>query len=259
VGSNENAKAKVAWEKVCVPKKEGGLGLKRLNVWNQAAMLRHIWNLYAQARSLWVAWVDKNWLKWRSFWQIPILQSCSWSWKQILKLREVAKRFLKFKVGDGNRIFLWLDVWNPHGCLLDKYGYRVVYDAGSSIGAKLSTIIRNGEWYWPYARSDRIVDIQSKRLEVEIGNSDLPMWRCKKGRYTCAETWDALRKKEVPEKWWKVLWNQVAIPRHSFMLWLVFRDALITKERMCRWGYSGDGLSFLSGKVGKQNSFVLAM
>ncbi|XP_062153008.1 uncharacterized protein LOC133861274 [Alnus glutinosa] len=66
------------------------------------------------------------------------------------------------------------------------------------------------------------------------------MWRCKKGRYTCAETWDALRKKEVPEKWWKVVWNQVAIPRHSFMLWLVFRDALITEERMCRWGYSGD-------------------
>ncbi|XP_062162012.1 uncharacterized mitochondrial protein AtMg00310-like [Alnus glutinosa] len=190
-GSNENAKAKVAWEKVCVPKKEGGLRFKRLNVWNQAAMLRHIWNLFAQAGSLWVAWVDQNWLKGRSFWQIPVPQSCSWSWKQILKLREVAKRFLKFKVGDGNRIFLWLDDWQLDGCLLDKYGYRVVYDAGSSIDAKLSTIICNGEWYWPYARSDRIDDIQSKLLEVEIGNSDFPIWRRKKGRYTCAETWDA--------------------------------------------------------------------
>jgi hypothetical protein len=76
------------------------------------------------------------------------------------------------------------------------------------------------------------------------------MWRCKKGRYTCAETWDALRKKEVPEKWWKVVWNQVAIPRHSFMLWLVFRDALITKERMCRWGYLGDCLClFCQGRL----------
>jgi hypothetical protein len=123
-----NAKAKVAWEKVCVPKKEGGLGLKRLNVWNQAAMLRHIWNLFAQGRFALggMAWVDKNWLKGRSFWQISIPQSCSWSWKQILKLREVAKRFLKFKVGDGNRIFLWLDDWHPDGCLLDKYGCQAV-------------------------------------------------------------------------------------------------------------------------------------
>lgn len=76
--------------------------------------------------SLWVAWVDTNWLKGRSFWQIPIPQSCSWSWKQILKLREVAKRFLKFKVGDGNRLFLWLDDWHPDGCLLDKYGCKTV-------------------------------------------------------------------------------------------------------------------------------------
>jgi hypothetical protein len=66
-----------------------------------------------------------------------------------------------------------------------------VFDAGSSIDAKLSTIICNGEWYWPYSRSDRIDDKQSKLLEVDIGNSDLPIWRCKKGRYTCAETWDA--------------------------------------------------------------------
>jgi hypothetical protein len=48
---------------------------------------------------------------------------------RILKLREVAKRFLKFKVGDGSRIFLWLDDWHLDGCLLDKYGHRVVYDA----------------------------------------------------------------------------------------------------------------------------------
>jgi hypothetical protein len=62
-GKDENAKAKVAWEQVCVPKKEGGLGLKRLDVWNQAVMLKHIWNLFAQVGSLWVAWVEKNWLK----------------------------------------------------------------------------------------------------------------------------------------------------------------------------------------------------
>jgi hypothetical protein len=62
-------------ERKCVPKKEGGLGLKRLDVWNQAAMLRHIWNLFAEASSLWVAWVDENWLRGRSFWQIPIYTS----------------------------------------------------------------------------------------------------------------------------------------------------------------------------------------
>jgi len=38
-GKDEKAKAKVSWEKFCVPKKEGGLGLKRIGAWNKAAML----------------------------------------------------------------------------------------------------------------------------------------------------------------------------------------------------------------------------
>jgi hypothetical protein len=145
-------------------------------------------------------------------------------------------------VGDGCKIFLWLDVWHPDGCLLDNYGHRVVYDAGSSIGAKLSTIIRNGDWFWPAARPDHLVDLQSKLPEVEIGDYDLPVWNCKKGKYACSKTWDAIRKKEARVQWWKVVWHSVAIPKHAFMLWLVFKDAMITKSRICGWGYEGDCL-----------------
>jgi hypothetical protein len=133
-------------------------------------------------------------LRGRSFWQIPIPQSCSWNWKQHLKLRGLAKRFLRFKVGDGSKIFLWLDVWHPDGCLLDNYGHHAVYDAGSSVNAKLSTIIHNGDWYWPAARSDKIVELQSKLPGVDIDENDLPVWNCKMGKYVCSETWDAIRK-----------------------------------------------------------------
>jgi hypothetical protein len=50
--------------------------------------------------------------------------------------------------------------------------------------------------------------------------------------------------------WWKVVWCLVAIPRHSFLLWLVFRDALVTKEMMSKWGYAGDCLCpFCRGKL----------
>jgi hypothetical protein len=59
----------------------------------------------------------------------------------------------------------------------------------SSVGAKLSTIIRNGEWYWPYARSDRIVELQSKLPEVEIGDIMISLYGiAKKGIiYICSE------------------------------------------------------------------------
>jgi hypothetical protein len=105
-------------------------------------------------------------------------------------------------VGDGSRVFfLWLDVWHPDGCLLEKYGHRAVYDAGSSLGAKLSTVIRNGDWFWPYARSDKLVELQSKLLEVDIGEVDLPVWHSRTGKYACADTWDFLRTRAPRVKW----------------------------------------------------------
>jgi hypothetical protein len=36
-------RAKVSWNMLCLPKKDGGLGIKKLEEWNCAAMMRHIW------------------------------------------------------------------------------------------------------------------------------------------------------------------------------------------------------------------------
>jgi hypothetical protein len=78
---------------------------------------------------------------------------CRYSPKLLLELEE-AKRFLRFEVGNGEDIHLWLDSWHPYGVLLENYGYRVVYDAQSRVEAKLSSVIFNGKWYWRPARSD---------------------------------------------------------------------------------------------------------
>jgi hypothetical protein len=38
---------------------------------------------------------------------------------------------------------LWLDWWHPNGVLLEKDGLRIVYDSGSRLVAKLSSVIKN--------------------------------------------------------------------------------------------------------------------
>jgi hypothetical protein len=57
---DERARAKLAWETICLPKKEGGLGIKRLAIWNQVSMLNHIGNFFSRLGSLWVAWIQEN-------------------------------------------------------------------------------------------------------------------------------------------------------------------------------------------------------
>jgi hypothetical protein len=85
-----------------------------------------------------------------------------------------------------------------------------------------------------------VVEIQSRLLEVELGGADIPVWNSRNGSYSCAETWESLRGMNPVVTWWKLVWFSLAISRHSFRLWLVFQDAIVTKDRMCKWGYTGD-------------------
>ena len=180
-----SAKAKIFWKDLCFPKKDGELGLKSLEVWNQTLILRHVWSLFARSGSIWVAKVKDNYLRMKSLWGVDIPQNYSWSWRKILKLRDKAKRFLRFEVGNREYIHLWLDSWHPFGVLLENYGYRVMYDAQSRVDAKLSYVIFNGEWYWGPTRSDDLVEIQSRLHEVRFGLHDKPLWTASRKRCLC--------------------------------------------------------------------------
>jgi hypothetical protein len=138
--------------------------------------------------------------------------------KKILKLRDIAKRYISFKVGNGIRVFLWFDHWHPAGYLLKKFGHRIVHDSSFHLRSKLEVAIKNGEWSWPTTRSDALVEIQSKLFEVELGDTDSAVWNAKHGQYTCADAWDKLREVCSTVGWWKLVWFPSSIPKHSFFL-----------------------------------------
>nr|GEX46816.1 hypothetical protein [Tanacetum cinerariifolium] len=63
-------KVKVAWDVICLPKQEGGLGIRRLDHFNKALMVSHVWKILSLKESLWVKWIHVYKLKNRSFWDI---------------------------------------------------------------------------------------------------------------------------------------------------------------------------------------------
>ena len=111
-------RAKIKWESVCLPKEEGGLGLRRVKDLNDSNVMKHIWNLFYKKDSLWVAWVWRFYMRQGSLWNAKVPTNCSWSWRKILQLRERIRPLIKHKVGDGAATFLWHDSWNPVGPLL---------------------------------------------------------------------------------------------------------------------------------------------
>ena len=73
----------------------------------------------------------------------------------------------------------------------------VVYDAHSSLEAKLSFVILNGDLFCRPAKSEALVEIQARIHDVRFGTYDKTVWTIsRKGSYVSSETWDFLREKE---------------------------------------------------------------
>ncbi|XP_074289264.1 uncharacterized protein LOC141614416 [Silene latifolia] len=79
----------IAWEKVCFMKKEGGLNIKRVEVWNIATVGKLVNWLHTKADRLWVLWIDHVYLKgadWQTYQPPP---DSNWNWRNICKVKEV--------------------------------------------------------------------------------------------------------------------------------------------------------------------------
>lgn len=83
-------KAKMAWEEICKPKREGGLGL--LKEINMVCCLKLIWRIISLSPSLWVKWIQTYLIRQSSLWSVSdTTTSGSWMWGKILKYRALAR------------------------------------------------------------------------------------------------------------------------------------------------------------------------
>lgn len=78
----------VAWEEVCKPKHEGGLGIRSLMHWNMAAVGKHIWAIAQKKDNLWVRWVHTIYIKNRNWVEYSPTQICSWVWKGFCRIKD---------------------------------------------------------------------------------------------------------------------------------------------------------------------------
>lgn len=75
---------KISWRQVCLPKVEGGLGMRRLVPWNNTLCLRLVWTLLSNKTSLWSKWHKLYNLRDTSFWGLEEATAKSWTWKSLL-------------------------------------------------------------------------------------------------------------------------------------------------------------------------------
>uniref|UniRef100_A0A803P4I7 Reverse transcriptase zinc-binding domain-containing protein n=1 Tax=Cannabis sativa TaxID=3483 RepID=A0A803P4I7_CANSA len=81
----------VAWENVCQPKSAGGLGIKKLEEWNKAAICKYIWAISNKQESLWLRWVHSVYIKKQEWWSFSASVHFSFYWKKMVALKDHIK------------------------------------------------------------------------------------------------------------------------------------------------------------------------
>ncbi|XP_019056316.1 PREDICTED: uncharacterized protein LOC109116043 [Tarenaya hassleriana] len=191
-----SGRARVAWNAICLPKREGGLGLKKLEDSNKVFRLKMIWSLFKDASSLWVAWVKKNVLKRGSFWNTTPIPRMSWNFRKLLKLKELATQYIRCRIGNGNTASFWHDSWTTFGPLLEYIGNNGPRLLRIPITGKVSAAISGGNWFLPGARSQRIQELHIHLLSISVpdqtAEDDKYEWKVAEN---VAEIWQGIARK----------------------------------------------------------------
>lgn len=235
--------AKVAWTTVCLPKEEGGLGLRSFLIWNQVMCLKFIWLLLTKAPSLWVEWHQTTHLAGHSFWTITENPADSWAWRKLLQLRPLALQFCKSQLGNGRSTSFWYDVWTPLGQLITHIGPTGPRALRIRKDAVVADAILGSSWTLPHPRTQKEVDLHAHlttlTLPLSIDVEDEYTWVAGDSPilvFRSNTTWDMLRPRQDTKNWVDVIWFKGAIPKLSFQMWIANYDRLPTRTRLAAWG-----------------------
>jgi hypothetical protein len=105
----KQAQSLVAWETVCKPKSKGGLGIRNLEIQNDALLLKYMDKFMNKGD---IPWVD---LMWHTHYQGKVPHASpkvgSFWWKDICSLFDQYRGIISCTVGSGNSVLLWKDKW----------------------------------------------------------------------------------------------------------------------------------------------------
>ncbi|XP_024004813.1 uncharacterized protein LOC112081968 [Eutrema salsugineum] len=233
----EKVMAKVAWKHICLPKKEGGLGLRDFSVWNQVLNLRLIWILFTKTDSLWVAWLREHKLKRSCFWSYESRPNDSWIWKFLLSLRPLAFNFLRCKLGNGRSVSFWFDNWSDFGPLFQFVGTQGPRWMGIPVESSVKDALAMRDWSM-HSRSRKQPVLQVRELlrlstVTSSNNRDIFLWGPSADaspQFSTKKTWDWIRQSASIKPWFKTVWLKLGIPKHSFTFWVATLIACLSRK-----------------------------
>lgn len=100
-GASDKGIHLVGWDKITLPKKDGGLGVRRAREANTAMLGKLVWDMQHDTNKLWVQLVKAKYYQ-SSMFLFAKPKTGSHTWNSISKAKLALQEGYSFKLGDGN-------------------------------------------------------------------------------------------------------------------------------------------------------------
>ena len=104
----------VKWESLCQGKDFGGLGFKEIKKFNEALLAKQVWRMLKNPESLCHRVFKARFFPNCSILEAPNSTSGSYAWKSILSARNVVRKGVVWRTGDGRTVCIKEDKWLPN-------------------------------------------------------------------------------------------------------------------------------------------------
>lgn len=103
----------VAWDKICVPQEEGGLGFRDSRDFNLALLAKQVWRLLIYPESLLARGMKGRYYRHSNPLNVGKANNPSYGWTSLWTARSVLQAELVRTIGDGADTRVWEDCWIP--------------------------------------------------------------------------------------------------------------------------------------------------
>lgn len=185
-------------------------------------------------------------------------QSCSWTWRNILKLRETFLPYIQCNYAVIKGLSFWNSPWAKPGLNLSSIvDYNLRRSSGISEDAMVEEYIHDGAIVLPFSSSFQLWSLWNTITNSQLTNSDNALiWSTKLNCHSIKLVYQLFCKSDTVFPWCTRIWNNGCSAKHNLLLWKVMANALNTKDKLCRLGIISEDLCVLCNSESETNTHL---
>ncbi|CAN1777535.1 Putative ribonuclease H protein At1g65750 [Linum perenne] len=237
----------IAWNRICLPKDQGGLGLKLARELNRAYMTKLAFIFFQKADLLWVKVLQNKYFRETEEGFRPRNKSVqSPLWRGITKECPTMMLGARSAIRNGTSTLFWMDRWIDEGSRLVDLAQGNIEDI--DLDATVAEMI-NHQGQWDFSKFLTFLSAEGLDLvagmsapQREAGDDEWVWGEEANGKFSIRSAYNLIHSAETSRspEFWRQIWNWKGPNKIRHFIWLAAHDRLLTNHARKRRNLTED-------------------